>query len=560
MAQYTGRAIRIGSARQFGRFVTHVSGMAWNGTTLFMTDANGPLLTLNRTTGVASPANRSGSFIFNGEAREITDLVWDGNRLLTVGGFSGYFFELDPTTSVLTRIGTEIITGVGSLAYDGSTIFAAHNFLTTINKNTGVQTRIGNADAFGVGEGLMFGLEWDGEKLVGVGTASDAFYEINRTTGVATRIGSISDFGTRENNPQALAWDGNKMFMVGNAVLALFEMEQSTPPPTVPPKTTLSSVVTTDTTAVLTFVKPDGPVTDYDYTIDGGTTWISINSTDITYTITGLTPSTSYMFAVRAVNDVGDGSSSDVITMSTEATTIIPPTPVVPSTPTNGLTNFRDLVIDRVENLLVWGGDRPSDISMESINKGLLKQDLASARKNNRALPDGSIPAVSPNEGRFTPIWNVFRRPISPQVIAATNEVPCIFIYLMQGQRPTTEARSVSDIVEVMFVGIDVVLSNEHGALIDRNEPYDRENNPSKPLTDQVNGIITDLDVLLKPQQLIQVDLGDPRITIYDAKIGPWTVGISDDIEKISSEYEIVRVLLELYLYYPTDITIEGDL
>ena len=46
-------------------------------------------------------------------------------------------------------------------------------------------------------------------------------------------------------------------------------------------------------------------ITDYEYRIDGKGRWISIGSTDTTYTVTGLVNGTEYTFEVRAVNRNG---------------------------------------------------------------------------------------------------------------------------------------------------------------------------------------------------------------------------------------------------------------
>ena len=52
-------------------------------------------------------------------------------------------------------------------------------------------------------------------------------------------------------------------------------------------------------------------ITDYEYRIDRRNPWISIGSTNTTYTVTGLVNGTAYVFEVRAVNRIGKSFSSN---------------------------------------------------------------------------------------------------------------------------------------------------------------------------------------------------------------------------------------------------------
>ena len=56
-----------------------------------------------------------------------------------------------------------------------------------------------------------------------------------------------------------------------------------------------------------------GALTRWEYTKDGGTTWVTVNDTDntLSHVVSGLTDGISYTFNVRAVNSAGTGPASD---------------------------------------------------------------------------------------------------------------------------------------------------------------------------------------------------------------------------------------------------------
>ena len=82
----------------------------------------------------------------------------------------------------------------------------------------------------------------------------------------------------------------------------------STSPPGAPRNLT---AVVGDGQIVLSWDAPasDGgaEITDYEYRINGQNPWISIGSTETTYTVTGLDNGAEYTFQVRAVNRIGTG-------------------------------------------------------------------------------------------------------------------------------------------------------------------------------------------------------------------------------------------------------------
>ena len=98
--------------------------------------------------------------------------------------------------------------------------------------------------------------------------------------------------------------------------------------PITPRSPTIDSVTVGDGQLLVAFtLGNDGgsPVTDYEYTLDGGDTWTSTGSTTSPLTITGLENGTEYLIQIRPVNEVGEGEASDPFT-ATPSTTPEAPT------------------------------------------------------------------------------------------------------------------------------------------------------------------------------------------------------------------------------------------
>lgn len=89
--------------------------------------------------------------------------------------------------------------------------------------------------------------------------------------------------------------------------------------------TGLSVSATTSSSLTIAFTAPssDGgaAITNYEYSINGGSSWTALSPADSTtpVTVTGLTQSTSYTVYLRAVNSVGSGTSSSGVSGTTAA-------------------------------------------------------------------------------------------------------------------------------------------------------------------------------------------------------------------------------------------------
>ena len=86
-------------------------------------------------------------------------------------------------------------------------------------------------------------------------------------------------------------------------------------PFTTPGKTVIPSIVTTSTTATVTFVAPvtgGRAITSYQYSLNNGTTWVTRSSgtTASPLVITGLVTKHFYSVQVRAVSSAGSGLAS----------------------------------------------------------------------------------------------------------------------------------------------------------------------------------------------------------------------------------------------------------
>ena len=69
-------------------------------------------------------------------------------------------------------------------------------------------------------------------------------------------------------------------------------------------------------------------LTGYEVRIDRAGDWISTGSTDLTYTVTGLTNGRIYVFEVRAVNEVGQSPPSDDVEATPMAEEVIWSSPI----------------------------------------------------------------------------------------------------------------------------------------------------------------------------------------------------------------------------------------
>lgn len=99
---------------------------------------------------------------------------------------------------------------------------------------------------------------------------------------------------------------------------------------TTPSAPTITTITNNAGTATINFTAPTSNggsvITNYEYTTDGGTTWTAFSpvTTSSPVTVSGLTNGSTYPFQLRAVNAIGPGTASNII--STTVTTNMLPT------------------------------------------------------------------------------------------------------------------------------------------------------------------------------------------------------------------------------------------
>jgi titin len=97
---------------------------------------------------------------------------------------------------------------------------------------------------------------------------------------------------------------------------------------TVPGAPTILLATVADSSTIVSFTAPTSSggnaITDYLYSTDNGTSYISADKTTTPITITDLTNGDDYTIKLKAVNDIGAGPASDSVTVSPATTPVAP--------------------------------------------------------------------------------------------------------------------------------------------------------------------------------------------------------------------------------------------
>ena len=206
----TGVATKVANRPGFGVREYNPGGMAWDGTNLYMAGTNEILYTVNFETGLATRVGRDSL------NRPINGMVWDGTNLLSVSDENNVIRALDRTTGGYQSGGPAYQVPSGSLgspsslAWDGATLYATQYgtsaALYTVDIAGRRVSKVGTAIQFGAGIRSPQGLTWDGTTLLMVDTVIDALFSVDRNTGIATRIGNADRFGVNLGQVTSLVW------------------------------------------------------------------------------------------------------------------------------------------------------------------------------------------------------------------------------------------------------------------------------------------------------------------------------------------------------------------
>ena len=154
-----------------------------------------------------------------------------------IGDRTNALYSINTVTGVATRVGVSNNFGIaeaspgGLASYRGSLYMVGRTQgLSVLNTTSGAATDIDAAlSGLGDGSALAHGLARHGEVVYAIADRTNALYSIDVSTGRGTRVGAAVAFGVGETDPRALASHGGKLLMVGNTQDALYEINVPAP-------------------------------------------------------------------------------------------------------------------------------------------------------------------------------------------------------------------------------------------------------------------------------------------------------------------------------------------
>ena len=335
----TGTGIRIGTVTEFGVSVRFPRGLASDGTTLRLFDANKGY-TLDLSTGIATPIGTLTNFGVSEAA--LRSATYHNNQFVFFGQNRRRIFEYDPSdggaeqiTAQLTIQGSSANPDIWGLASLDGTLWALErgtDKLYTVDIANDMLIPVGTATDFGLpgSPNLQSFTAYDGE-LIAISNGLQKLVRFDQTTGIATLAanGTVPDAAS-----EALAEHAGQLFLAGSGDDALFRMYD------VGWDETIAAVEVDEGgngSLDLSTVSKDATSFEFTpgYTAPG---WLTISGMDLTVTnAPDVTADTDFEAQVRAIRDSAHADKTLTVRVIAEA---VPPPPLNPPTFTAPAANY----------------------------------------------------------------------------------------------------------------------------------------------------------------------------------------------------------------------------
>ena len=162
-----------------------------------------------------------------------------------------------------------------------------------------------------------------------------------------------------------------------------------------PAAPTALSATAGDGTASITFTagaNGGSAITNYQYTLDDGTTWTALDpaDTESPITISGLTNGTAYTISIRAISAAGNGAASAGVTATPTAPTTTTTTTLVPNRDSSGQL---PQITDGTKGIVVTDGVRTEfAVAVVDDKELVLAGDGFEMRLSGTSVDGGSLP------------------------------------------------------------------------------------------------------------------------------------------------------------------------
>ena len=334
----TGTGIRIGTVTEFGVSVRFPRGLASDGTTLRLFDANKGY-TLDLSTGIATPIGTLTNFGVSEAA--LRSATYHNNQFVFFGQNRRRIFEYDPSdggaeqiTAQLTIQGSSANPDIWGLASLNGTLWALErgtDKLYTVDIANDMLIPVGTATDFGLpgSPNLQSFTAYDGE-LIAISNGLQKLVRFDQTTGIATLAanGTVPDAAS-----EALAEHAGQLFLGGSGADALFRMYDVGWDATI---ANLEVEEGANGSLDLSTVSDDAASFEF-ASSHTARSWLTISGTELTITSApAVTADTDFEGVVRAIRE----SAYEDKTVRVRVRDTTPPPPLNPPTFTAPAANY----------------------------------------------------------------------------------------------------------------------------------------------------------------------------------------------------------------------------